>query len=45
MPEYDDCLRLSREREVQIREIWAEAKRLGEVFVGQRWVDEPSEPE
>jgi hypothetical protein len=44
-PEYDDCLRLSREREAPIREIWAEANRLGEVFVGQRWVDEPSTPE
>jgi uncharacterized protein (TIGR00299 family) protein len=38
-PEYDDCLRLSQERGVPIREIWAEANRLGEVFVGQRWRD------
>lgn len=37
MPEYDDCLRLSRERAVPIAGIWDEAKRLGEVFVGQRW--------
>jgi uncharacterized protein (TIGR00299 family) protein len=37
MPEYDDCLRLSRESGAPIGEIWAEANRLGEVFVGQRW--------
>jgi uncharacterized protein (TIGR00299 family) protein len=44
MPEYDDCLRLSRETEAPIREIWAEAHRLGEVFTGQRW-DVPARPE
>jgi pyridinium-3,5-bisthiocarboxylic acid mononucleotide nickel chelatase len=37
MPEYDDCLQLSRESDASIREIWAEAHRLGEVFIGQRW--------
>ena len=37
MPEYDDCLRLSRESDAPIREIWTEAHRLGEVFTGQRW--------
>jgi uncharacterized protein (TIGR00299 family) protein len=36
-PEYDDCLQLSRVSGAPIREIWAEANRLGEVFVGQRW--------
>ena len=36
-PEYDDCLRLSREQSVPIREVWAEANRLGEVYAGQRW--------
>jgi uncharacterized protein (TIGR00299 family) protein len=36
-PEYDDCLRLSREQGVPIREIWAEANRLGEVYSGRRW--------
>lgn len=36
-PEYDDCLRLSREHGVPIREVWAEANRLGEVYTGQRW--------
>ncbi|MBA3451440.1 MAG: nickel pincer cofactor biosynthesis protein LarC [Chloroflexia bacterium] len=38
MPEYEDCLRLSRESGAPIREIWAEANRLGEVFSGQRWL-------
>jgi uncharacterized protein (DUF111 family) len=38
-PEYDDCLGLSRQSGAPIREIWAEANRLGEVFVGQRWTD------
>jgi len=37
MPEYDDCLQLSRASGAPIREIWAEANRLGEVFAGQRW--------
>jgi hypothetical protein len=39
MPEYDDCLRLSQKSDAPIREIWAEAYRLGEVFAGQRWND------
>jgi len=29
--------RASRASGVAIREIWAEANRLGEVFAGQRW--------
>jgi uncharacterized protein (TIGR00299 family) protein len=37
MPEYDDCLRLSRDSGAPIREIWAEANRLGEVYIGRRW--------
>jgi pyridinium-3,5-bisthiocarboxylic acid mononucleotide nickel chelatase len=37
MPEYEDCLRLSRASGAPIHEIWAEANRLGEVFAGQRW--------
>lgn len=36
-PEYDDCFRLSRESGAPIREIWNEAHRLGEVYVGQKW--------
>jgi uncharacterized protein (DUF111 family) len=39
MPEYDDCLRLSHESGAIIREIWAEANRLGEVYIGRRWED------
>ena len=41
MPEYDDCLRLSRASGAPIHEIWAEANRLGEVFAGQRWAAQP----
>jgi pyridinium-3,5-bisthiocarboxylic acid mononucleotide nickel chelatase len=37
MPEYDDCLKLSRISGAPVHEIWAEANRLGEVFAGQRW--------
>jgi uncharacterized protein (TIGR00299 family) protein len=37
MPEYDDCLRLSRDSGAPLREVWAEANRLGDVFLGQRW--------
>jgi len=36
-PEYDDCLQLARSADVPIREVWNEAHRMGEVFVGQRW--------
>jgi uncharacterized protein (TIGR00299 family) protein len=36
-PEYEDCLQLSRVSGAPIREIWAEANRLGEVYAGQRW--------
>ena len=36
-PEYDDCLELARSADVPIREVWNEAHRMGEVFVGQRW--------
>jgi uncharacterized protein (DUF111 family) len=39
MPEYDDCLRLSRDSGAPIREISAEANRLGEVYIGRRWED------
>lgn len=35
-PEYDDCLSISRHREIPIREVWNEAARLGEVYVGGR---------
>ena len=39
-PEYDDCLALARAAEVPIREVWNEAHRLGEVYVGQKWSSE-----
>jgi len=39
-PEYDDCLALARAADVPIREVWNEAHRMGEVFVGQRWSPE-----
>ncbi len=35
-PEYDDCLALARASEAPIRDVWNEAHRLGERFVGQR---------
>jgi uncharacterized protein (TIGR00299 family) protein len=38
MPEYEDCLRLSQATDASIRDIWAEANRLGEVFIGQQWL-------
>jgi uncharacterized protein (TIGR00299 family) protein len=37
MPEYDDCLQLSRVSGAPISMIWAEANRIGEVFSGQQW--------
>ena len=36
-PEYDDCLALARTSGAPIREVWNEAHRMGEVFVGQKW--------
>lgn len=36
-PEYDDCLALAEAAEVPIQEVWNEAHRIGERFVGQRW--------
>jgi uncharacterized protein (TIGR00299 family) protein len=35
-PEYDDCLRLAREAEIPLRDIWNEAHRIAEVYVGRR---------
>jgi len=34
-PEYDDCLALARGYDVPIREVWQEAHRIGERFVGR----------
>ena len=36
MPEHDDCLRLARDSGSPIREIWNEAHRMGETYIGQR---------
>lgn len=36
VPEHDDCLRLARESESPIREVWNEAHRMGETYIGQR---------
>lgn len=36
-PEYDDCLALARGAEVPIQEVWNDAHRISERFVGQRW--------
>jgi uncharacterized protein (DUF111 family) len=38
-PEHDDCLRLARSAEIPIREIWNEAHRIAEAFVGRRMSD------
>lgn len=35
-PEYDDCLAMARMHDLPIREIWNEAHRMGEAFVGTR---------
>ncbi|MCA9859421.1 MAG: nickel pincer cofactor biosynthesis protein LarC [Thermomicrobiales bacterium] len=36
MPEYDDCARLARESDAPFAEIWDEAHRIGERFVGSQ---------
>lgn len=38
-PEYDDCLALAGAAEAPIQDVWNEAHRIGERFVGQRWSD------
>lgn len=35
-PEYDDCARIARAADVPLRDVWNEAHRLAEVYVGQR---------
>ncbi len=35
-PEYDDCVRIAREADVPLREVWNEAHRVAEVYVGRR---------
>jgi uncharacterized protein (DUF111 family) len=38
-PEYDDCARMARDAEVPFREVWDEAHRIAEAFVGRK-IDE-----
>ncbi len=35
-PEYDDCAAIARHRDLAVREVWNEAHRIGEAFVGKR---------
>lgn len=35
-PEYDDCLRIARQADVALREVWNEAHRFAEAYVGRR---------
>ncbi len=35
-PEYDDCLEIARRHDLAVREVWNEAHRMGEAFVGMR---------
>ncbi len=39
-PEYDDCLALARTNETTLREVWNEAHRLGESYVGRQLGDD-----
>lgn len=36
MPEYEDCARLARESDARFADVWDEAHRIGERFVGRR---------
>ena len=35
-PEYDDCLAIARQHDLAVREVWNEAHRIGESFVGSK---------
>jgi uncharacterized protein (DUF111 family) len=39
MPEHDDCLAIAQGEDIPLREIWNEAHRIGEAFIG-REIDE-----
>ncbi len=36
IPEYDDCLVIARKHDLAVREVWNDAHRIGESYVGQR---------
>ena len=36
IPEYDDCLAIARKHDLAVREVWNEAHRIGESYVGQK---------
>jgi len=36
MPEYDDCVAIARQHDLAVRDVWNEAHRIGEAFVGMR---------
>jgi uncharacterized protein (TIGR00299 family) protein len=36
-PEYDDCARIARDVDIPIRDVWNEAHRIAEAYVGRRW--------
>lgn len=36
IPEYDDCVAIARKHDLAVREVWNEAHRIGEPYVGQR---------
>jgi hypothetical protein len=37
VPEFDDCAAIAREHDIAVRDVWNEAHRYGEVFVGRRY--------
>jgi uncharacterized protein (DUF111 family) len=39
-PEYDDCARIAREADVPLRDVWNEAHRVAEAFIGRRITDD-----
>lgn len=36
MPEYEDCVVIARAHDIPLREVWDDAKRIGEAYVGRR---------
>ncbi len=44
-PEYDDCAAIARAEEVPLRDVWNEAHRIAEVYVGLRIGDDGEWPD